>query len=494
MRLPNARKKWASLRRRKGATLVEVLMVITIISGVIVGFAAMTSEITLQMGGRAAAQHINKIYKASEEYIRANQAALIAGAPAAPNAQVILAGRPNAGAAAPAGSLQDEGFLPPTFIDINSYGHRYALLIQSDGAGGINSLVTAYGGRVMEDTLLGTAVSYIGASGGFMANDPLPGRAGLVTGLQGGWETQANSWGPAATRPTPGHLSASLSYSSQGLGGEYLSRTNTGNPEDNRMQTAIDMNSNNLINVGTISGNADVQIEDNLNVVLDVWSGQDIRATRDIVAGRNISGQNLTTTQDIRAGRDLRSDRDTRVGRNLDVIGTTRLRKDATLNEDLTVQGTSNLNVANVKDLKPEKLDVDTVIYSSDRGISASSNITLADFLPRMVYQYSYQRRSDQSASQRQVYKPRCRGGTSKARIFIDRQQNSTRAGLINGLEIQSGSGGLGVINDDSYVDVFDSVIAVDLNSNFWRVDFLGQDAMPGTPRSIIASTYCFYG
>ena len=115
----------------------------------------------------------------------------------------------------------------------------------------------------------------VGGKGGAMLSNPLLGTVGQVTGVQGGWQTAAttwsSSWAGGTTTPTTGHVMATLGFDITGATQPYLYRDNHGDPTLNRMNTAIDMNNNDLNNANavgaaTVTTTGDATIGGNITV------------------------------------------------------------------------------------------------------------------------------------------------------------------------------------------------------------------------------------
>lgn len=478
-------------RRRRGMTLIEtalVLAVFAVVTAAIVTSMAENAELTR---ARAVSLKMTEVKDAAHNYIKANYTTLVGTAPAAPGATVILAGRPDAASAVPANSLQDEGFLPASFIDANGYGQRHALLIQSTAANQVNALVVAYGGRDIPDATLGRISSMIGAAGGYVPTNPLAGDAGQVVGAYGGWRTPFADWGPAATRPSQGRSAATLAFADGSLLTDYLYRNDIGIPEANRMNTDIDMNSFEINNVSRISGDPNIRLD------TDVTIGQDLWALRDANAGRNVNA-----TEDVNAGIDVNAGRDVNGGRNVNAVtnltagNSLVVANDGFIGDDLSVTGsttTGSLQVnadANIDGttttgrIDADRMVVDSIVEPGTSGRAFNTTLTLSELLPRQVAQYSYEVTEGQS-----VPKPTCAGGYGNARIMLYHKTVGRRS--VPQLSFTTSNGYVTGIQSTSYVDVAEALYATDAGTT-WGVVWAGQ-AAAGVTRQAIAQTYCFY-
>ena len=115
-------------RRRRGVSLIETALVLAIFGIMAATLIRMTNENIEHTRAITAAQKINEVKIAAESFIRANLVELSDSAPFPPNAQVLLAGRSSPDQVVPEGSLQAEGFLADSFIDVNGYNQTTCCL------------------------------------------------------------------------------------------------------------------------------------------------------------------------------------------------------------------------------------------------------------------------------------------------------------------------------------------------------------------------------
>ncbi len=255
----------------------------------VVAYQGLAQTQALQQG-RATAERMVTIGRAASDYITANSAALTTAAAAGPVA--IPIGRLTAGGAqpaAPAGlpTVQSAGFLPSGFIDANRLGQRTYLVVRLAGGRPEGMVITA-GGQPADDLLLGAALNGIGSAGGaMMARNAATGQ---VMGYRGGWQVAAGDYTSGAIAPAVGHLAYNVMSSSTSIAGPWLWRSDTGNPESNRMHASIDVNGNDLDNVGEISAaEAALKVAADLEVAgaasADLYVAPDTPATADTYAG-----------------------------------------------------------------------------------------------------------------------------------------------------------------------------------------------------------------
>jgi len=504
---------WSSRRasRRRGMTLIEAAIALGLFA-LASGFAVQQVANYLEnVKARTTAEKMVEVSDAAKGYVKANYAALLNATPV--NSVIsIPAGRPNATSAVPAGpsglpSIQGGGFLSENFVDINGFGQRHALLVKRTSQSRLEALVTTYGGRTIPDGMLTSIGTYVGNSGGYvMQKPPVAADANRIIGAYGGYRSTLNFWGSSAEKPVAGRFQSSLAFEDGKLLTDYLYRNNIGIPEANRMNTAIDMNSQQINNIGRLTGVTDS--DTNLNTVIagdknaasnsgktslratiDVWANRNVIADQDVNAGRDVNA-----VRDIHANRNIISEKDVVSYQDLDVYRNGRIRGELQVDKDAEITG--NLKVTGDADLTALNLDK-TIVYdklsaTEDGRFTKAHNVKLMDLLPRQVAQYSYLVRDGQS-----VPKPSCSGDYGKARVFVYRQVDSTRA--VPYIAFTAGmnqNGYLTSIGHDvtrSKVNMADGIVATS-NSLSWTIRWIGSPEAEGATRQAIAQTYCYYG
>lgn len=481
--------------RRKGLTLIEAAMALGLFA-LASGFAVQQVAHYLDnVKSRTVADKMVEVSEAAKGYVKANYAALLAATPVN-SVTVIPAGRPSATAAVPSGpsgldSLQSGGFLTSSFIDVNGYGQRHALLVRRVSASRLEALVTTYGGRQISDATLATIGNYVGNSGGYvMQNPPVAADAGKIIGAYGGYRSTLNFWGTSASRPVAGRFQSSLAFEDGKLLADYLYRNDIGVPEANRMNTAIDMNSNDINNARVVNAQ-------NVKAQIDVWAKRDVSADRNLVAGNDvIAGRDVSANRDVHANRNVISEMDVVSNRDLDVSRNGRVRGNLLVDTSLKVGQDAavlgNARIDGQADIATLDLNRTEVLIPGRFG--TSKNMKLSDLLPRQVAQYSYV----VTAADPNVPKPDCAGGYANARIFVYRQVDSTKGYPQVRLVTTSRNGYLTSVAQDipnSFVNVADGLVATSsAGGAFWRVAWIGSLPADGATRQAIAQTYCYYG
>lgn len=241
-------------RRESGLSyleLVAVLFAITMISTMI---GSMLADNARTMKAQSNAEKLRTITETAERYIATYQTDL-AAAVAGGGTLAIPVARTCAGCAqppAPAGfqTLQDAGFLPSSFVDVNSNQQSHALLVQRSPSGGVEAIITTYGGSRMSDEDIGYVSSMIGAAGGGVFSNAAIGPTNQISGVHGGWGDATSNWnasiGGTNVRPRSGTVQVSMDLAGiAGLGGvdqsKYLHRTPQTDTSLNGMETDLNM-------------------------------------------------------------------------------------------------------------------------------------------------------------------------------------------------------------------------------------------------------------
>lgn len=149
--------------------------------------------------------------------------------------------------------LQAVQLLDSSFSATNPFGQTWQTQVLQPSAGNLQALVMSYGGTAMTDKVASKIAGLVGAQGGFIPkNDSgaFAGGAGTAYGAYSGWTMPTANY----TSISGGHLASLLTFNNGQLTSNYLYRNSVpGQPNLNRMNTAIDMAGNNINNAGTVS-------------------------------------------------------------------------------------------------------------------------------------------------------------------------------------------------------------------------------------------------
>lgn len=232
-------RKWT----QRGASLIEMAMVLSLMAVMISSVAWYASDSRGQVTLRNDAQHFAVLAQAATNYIETNRTALIASAS---SLTVSMA------------DLQSDGFLA-SGVTARLGAKRQqdvTLLIRfilgSAGAPStVQGLLVSHGGQPYRDSELGNMVQTLGAMAGFMRDQP--GSPAEIAGNNRGWVSLPSDWSdaafPVAVRPTTGHMMALVTMkrmenSVVRTNDDWLHSENTGNPALNEMEADFSINGN----------------------------------------------------------------------------------------------------------------------------------------------------------------------------------------------------------------------------------------------------------
>lgn len=226
------------MKYQRGFGALETMIVLMIATLAAVGAAQQWMLYVDRQTNQAAAGQMTLIAEAASQYIKDNYATVLANAsPAAP-------------AVITAAMLRNTGYLPTNFADQNAYGQDYSVLALEPLANKLQTLIVTRNGQAINELYLIDIAKQIGAKGGYVSSL----NTGAATGSFGGWTT---ALAPYGVSPGGGHLAIALFFEDGALVNDYLYRNAIpGQPNLNRMNTAIDMGGNNLNNTNVVSAQA----------------------------------------------------------------------------------------------------------------------------------------------------------------------------------------------------------------------------------------------
>lgn len=248
--------------RQDGHTILESLVAIAIMGLIMAATLPMLQRSFDRIKVMGAAKDIKIVSDAASRYVKDNSAALIATATAAAPAIVTIA------------QLQTGGYLDTNFNGTNAFGQTYSIHVLEPSANRLSTLVATRGGVEIPEGLIAAGAASVAPSGGY-----IPASANTTArGPFGSWviANTANYWNGANPNPGQGHLVAVNFFDSNSLADDFLYRNAVpGNPAANQMNTAIDMNAQDLNNVKAITTNAGVMsignaLTDQVNVAGEV--------------------------------------------------------------------------------------------------------------------------------------------------------------------------------------------------------------------------------
>lgn len=165
---------------------------------------------------------------------------------------VVAAATPTVPVQITVAMLRNTGYLPAGFGDTNAFGQTLLVLARRPAANQLETIVLSTGGESIDEIGTREIAENLGGTGGFIpAANP-----GIVQGVRGGWQIPLSNFG---MNPGVGHNASALFLQDGTLANDYLYRNAVpGHPEVNTMNTAINMNGNDLnaartVNTGTLN-------------------------------------------------------------------------------------------------------------------------------------------------------------------------------------------------------------------------------------------------
>lgn len=225
--------------RQRGLTAIEAVLSLAVMGTLVVGFGTMLSNSRTNLRLAGAASELQTLRSAGDRYVQDNFASLVTSAASGP-------------VSVPIATLVSQNYLPPGFPTSNAYGQTYQFYVRERSPTVLESLALTTGGTPLSASDGGRIALLLKTAGGYT-----PVGSSTINGTNGGWSAPLATYIPtAAPQPSGTPAAYSISYVSYGPGGgsnNALIRTSTGNPVDNQMSTAIDMQNNNINNGGTFT-------------------------------------------------------------------------------------------------------------------------------------------------------------------------------------------------------------------------------------------------
>ncbi|QYY33735.1 shufflon system plasmid conjugative transfer pilus tip adhesin PilV (plasmid) [Cupriavidus pinatubonensis] len=233
----NAPKKVMVRRRLKGFTLIELSVTLTIIGSLFALMWPMLGDYADELVNRNAADQQLLVAKGARKYLDDNIGTVTASLSGTTPISIPFA------------TVQNAGYIPAGLSATTPYGQSYNIVVRRPSATAtkLEALVVTSGGTAMSPKNALRIARMQRGAGGYIA----PSNPNLISGADSQWGSLASDFGMA---PGAGHVATAL-FSSDGDGsGDYLWRNAIpGRPELNRMNTAIDMNNQDINNAKTVT-------------------------------------------------------------------------------------------------------------------------------------------------------------------------------------------------------------------------------------------------
>lgn len=347
---------------RAGITLIETTVVMIVASAALAVGAGMYSDYLNNLTNRAAANQMKEVTDAFSRYMDDNHMTLRALVPGAGARTTVSFS-----------DLQSGGYLPASFENRTPFNHEYVLTVRRQGAGNVlQGLVhTSYSNSsfAIEPKHALEISRMVGVSGGYTGDiDPQD-----VISTYGNYDLDLATFG---LNPGPGVLVSAVAVEHTTKPGEkYLHRSETGDPDHNRMNTHIDMDNNNLNNVHTVSTHslyASVLV-DTQRIRADV--GDITTLTASLGEINTINAETITTSSATVTG-------DQTIGGTLDVAGRITASDHITLTKVVIEDAACGPDVDNgtvARDSDGLLLSCQAGVWKSSGGLNASGPVVLVN-------------------------------------------------------------------------------------------------------------------
>ena len=240
-------KRLRSSNSQKGLTLLELLISLSIMSGVVVGITQLMEDAGEDARASVTALHTRTVGNAASEYIKDNYAAIAAVATDTAPALIRVP------------DLVATGYLTTGFSVTNARLQATCVLVLEPTANRLTGLVITEGGETIDDLTLGQIAATIGGSGGgIYSTDPT-----VVQGAMGGYNFPVGAYGNPNSlgqrcdgtagniAVAAGHPVMALPYSDGAQASSTLYRDAVpGNPSLNTMNTPILMGAGSQQTIG----------------------------------------------------------------------------------------------------------------------------------------------------------------------------------------------------------------------------------------------------
>lgn len=245
----------------EGFTLLEIVMGMAITAVAFTSIMKFQKDQTEDNLNSVTAQYQSILTKASQKYISDNYDAVLAVATATTPAVITVS------------MLKTTKYLPSSFGDVGPRGQTYQLYAIEPSSNKLESILVSSGGPTISDKNLVQIANKAGATAGYV----LSSAPGTVKGVYGSWSTALSNY---KIGNNAGHLASALFFTDGQVDNDYLYRSAvSGHPEVNRMNTAIDLNGNDLNNVNTT--NTTTLKSTTTNTSAETYTGGWFRTTGD---------------------------------------------------------------------------------------------------------------------------------------------------------------------------------------------------------------------
>ncbi|PLA74009.1 hypothetical protein CYQ88_08270 [Hydrogenovibrio sp. SC-1] len=236
-------------KTQRGFTLIEMTLAIFVASVGFLAIADYSQKNVEEMKTQVSGDYMASIGKAAKAYIDDNYHTIVGIATATTPFELDV------------NTLVASNYLPTGYSATNPFGQQIKVLVLEPQVNKLNGLVISTGGEQLDDVSLSQYVTQIGASGGGVYSETPT----VITGARGLWEMSPGAFQNATDLGNSytigqGHAVIALWYDSNQSTSGFLYRDQiASHPELNRMNTDIDMGSNNVNNATSVNATTEVK-------------------------------------------------------------------------------------------------------------------------------------------------------------------------------------------------------------------------------------------
>lgn len=285
-----------------GFTLIEMMIVLTIVGIFVAGFSTYQMDVAKSARAQAVSAHMHTISQAVDAYIADNYAALNVVASA--DRPILLS----------VADLVSADFLPAGYSQTNAFNQHVCALIVRPAVGKLAGLVVAESiastsKRATDGELVNIVTSIGASSGAIYAMSPT-----TITGAYNSYaltfapfsnnnyrvntttSTRCDGVTPGAVQLSSGHSVVALWFNDKNQTTGFLYRNDVGDPSLNTMTTTLGMSNNNIEDVGELRGRR-VLLSELLEVANSVTVGGNLEANSlDVTNNASIGGKVTAST------------------------------------------------------------------------------------------------------------------------------------------------------------------------------------------------------
>jgi competence protein ComGC len=245
---------------KKGFTLLELSLVVLASSLMMGVYLYMINDNLKGINNKNVANHLMFIANATENYVKVNRNKLLQYTSNGATFYIPTAKQSDTGAVPTSGNsqlpgLQEGGFLPGNFIDVDRYQFKTGVIFTQPSIGIIDALVVTQNGQPINSVDAGEIVHYLGMKGGFLLGNSNQQNVALngdqkntIYGLGGSWAYDVNKLQNANVTIQTNHPMVLVNSYSDPYAANSLNRYETGMYGTNTLYKDLNVTGYNIKN------------------------------------------------------------------------------------------------------------------------------------------------------------------------------------------------------------------------------------------------------